>query len=314
MNRFERDFLDDYSDESLLDEMRRVASLLPGPVLSIELFDRSARVSASTVRRRFGGWRNALAKAGLAHLYGGRTVSGKMKGQAARRMTNQGLLEEMRRVHRLLGKDALTAEDFSRHTQLNAAAVARRFGSWHQALEEAVIPRSQFATKGWKEQDCFENLASVWAHIGRRPKYSEMDATASKIPVRAYEQRWGSWRNALRAFLAWANEAAGSEALVAPGASTPDNAVSRSRSTRQLRAGEGGPRIDRREVRPQLRFKVLQRDRFKCVACGRSPATHLGVVLHADHILPVARGGETTLENLQSLCQDCNLGKGSATV
>jgi 5-methylcytosine-specific restriction endonuclease McrA len=52
------------------------------------------------------------------------------------------------------------------------------------------------------------------------------------------------------------------------------------------------------------------RDRFRCLACGRSPATHLNVELHADHILAVANDGKTTLENLQTLCQDCNLGKG----
>ena len=32
---------------------------------------------------------------------------------------------------------------------------------------------------------------------------------------------------------------------------------------------------DCREVRPGLRFKVFVRDKFRCVACGRSPATHL---------------------------------------
>ena len=36
----------------------------------------------------------------------------------------------------------------------------------------------------------------------------------------------------------------------------------------------------------------------------------MNVELHADHILAVANDGKTTLENLQTLCQDCNLGKG----
>ena len=67
---------------------------------------------------------------------------------------------------------------------------------------------------------------------------------------------------------------------------------------------------DQRQVGPRLRFRVFQRDRFKCVACGRSPATDLGIVLHADHITPVALGGKTVIENLQSLCEGCNLGKG----
>jgi 5-methylcytosine-specific restriction endonuclease McrA len=36
------------------------------------------------------------------------------------------------------------------------------------------------------------------------------------------------------------------------------------------------------------------------------------VELHADHISPWADGGKTVLENLQTLCQNCNLGKGKS--
>jgi 5-methylcytosine-specific restriction endonuclease McrA len=53
----------------------------------------------------------------------------------------------------------------------------------------------------------------------------------------------------------------------------------------------------------------LQRDRFTCCACGASPALSPGVELHVDHIVPWSKGGETGLENLQTLCSVCNLGK-----
>ncbi len=33
--------------------------------------------------------------------------------------------------------------------------------------------------------------------------------------------------------------------------------------------------------------------------------------LHFDHIVPVAKGGATTIENLQILCAPCNLSKGA---
>ena len=36
-----------------------------------------------------------------------------------------------------------------------------------------------------------------------------------------------------------------------------------------------------------------------------------GVKLHVDHILPVSRGGKTVMSNLQTLCEDCNCGKGN---
>lgn len=59
----------------------------------------------------------------------------------------------------------------------------------------------------------------------------------------------------------------------------------------------------------RLRWKVLQRDRFTCRGCGKSPATTLGVELQVDHINPWDAGGETVLENLQTLCEPCNSGK-----
>ena len=56
-----------------------------------------------------------------------------------------------------------------------------------------------------------------------------------------------------------------------------------------------------------LRFNVLERDEGICRLCGRG--TGDGVKLHVDHITPFSLGGLSTLENLQTLCAECNLGK-----
>lgn len=58
---------------------------------------------------------------------------------------------------------------------------------------------------------------------------------------------------------------------------------------------------------PKLRFDVMRRDGFRCKYCGRTEAD--GVKLHVDHIKPVSKGGKTELSNLQTLCDECNLGK-----
>lgn len=65
----------------------------------------------------------------------------------------------------------------------------------------------------------------------------------------------------------------------------------------------------RREVPPSMRYRVLHRDGFRCVKCGRCPATEPEVRLHVDHVLPWSRGGSSTEDNLQTLCAECNLGK-----
>lgn len=61
-----------------------------------------------------------------------------------------------------------------------------------------------------------------------------------------------------------------------------------------------------------LRLRVLERDGFSCVFCGRTVRD--GARLEIDHRLPVALGGKSVLENLQTLCFECNRGKGRRLV
>ncbi len=56
------------------------------------------------------------------------------------------------------------------------------------------------------------------------------------------------------------------------------------------------------------RFRVLDRDDYKCRACGRTPDKD-GVTLHVDHIKPRSLGGSDDDDNLQTLCAECNIGK-----
>jgi hypothetical protein len=55
------------------------------------------------------------------------------------------------------------------------------------------------------------------------------------------------------------------------------------------------------------RYDIMKRDGFKCCICG-AKATD-GVRLEVDHIMPVSKGGKSTDDNLQTLCERCNKGK-----
>ena len=62
----------------------------------------------------------------------------------------------------------------------------------------------------------------------------------------------------------------------------------------------------RKTITKKLRFEVFKRDSFACQYCGRKAPE---VLLHVDHIDPVASGGTNELLNLITACFDCNSGK-----
>ncbi len=304
MPRFEIDFLTDYSDESLLNELRRIAAMLSaGESLTKAVFEQhQPRVAESTVCKRFGGWKEALERAGLGYLYCGQPVSQKMRTQLARGFSKTDLIGELRRVHVLVGKQWLTSADFNDHSITSEEAIRRRFGTFRKGLEAADIPYHPNKTRQFTDEQCFENIAEVWTHYGRPPEYREMFQPPSKIKGKTYVERWGTWRRTLKAFVDWTNA---DEKPQQETQAQTEPTVSQEKPLKVSRA-----EADCREVRPGLRFRVFMRDRFRCVVCGRSPATHPDVVSHADHWNPVANGGKTTFDNLVTLCQDDNLGKG----
>jgi len=59
--------------------------------------------------------------------------------------------------------------------------------------------------------------------------------------------------------------------------------------------------------RLKLRIEIFSRDNFTCLCCGRKPPE---VKLQIDHIHPKSKGGLDEIKNYQTLCEDCNLGKG----
>jgi 5-methylcytosine-specific restriction endonuclease McrA len=58
-----------------------------------------------------------------------------------------------------------------------------------------------------------------------------------------------------------------------------------------------------------MRFLVMRRDYFKCRLCGVSPAMKPGTVLVVDHVKAWETGGESVMDNLQTLCEPYNGGK-----
>ena len=65
--------------------------------------------------------------------------------------------------------------------------------------------------------------------------------------------------------------------------------------------------MTRQVISKKLRFEIFTRDSFRCQYCGASAPE---VLLHVDHLTPIAEGGGNDILNLITSCVSCNLGKG----
>lgn len=67
-------------------------------------------------------------------------------------------------------------------------------------------------------------------------------------------------------------------------------------------------RVERGKVSNKMRFSIYARDGYRCRICGARQGKI--VQLEIDHIIPIAKGGKSTYDNLQTLCHNCNVQKG----
>jgi len=260
-------------------------------------FDKVSRASSSTIIHRLGGWQAALDRAGFGDRYSGRPVTDKMRKQRGRTLAADEIVAELRRLADTKGAPTLTMDDLKRSDLLSVRVVVNRFGTWKAALEAAGLQLSSLGRR-WTDDDYFENLLTVWTHYQRAPKYGEMDKPPSQITSGAYEAKFGTWGRGKQAFVDRVN----SDIQIRQ--STPSLTIAASAMSTLVAE-------DQRNIPLGLRYKILRRDRFRCVICGRSPATDLTCQLHVDHVVAVSRGGTRNDDNLRTLCADCNLGKGA---
>jgi hypothetical protein len=206
--------------------------------------------------------------------------------------TDAELLADLQRVKDALGGSTVSVRDYNRLGAYASATFKKRFGSWNKALIAAGLLIGH--RHSLPDEELWDNLREVWIRLGRQPRKAEMQKPLSRFTHDPYTKRYGGWLAAMRAF-------AGNGAQ----AETDENTT--------LRTEPATPR-NPRTASLRVRFEVMRRDRFRCCACGRSPASTPGLELHVDHVRAWSKSGPTEPENLQTLCSDCNLGKSNGAM
>ncbi|MEW6324444.1 MAG: HNH endonuclease, partial [Nitrospirota bacterium] len=284
-----------YTDSELLNDLKTVAKKLGKNTITKREYLKQGSFGQQTIAKRFGSWASALKRAGLSV-------------DRFAQISTEELIADIQAVAAKLEKHSLTLNDYKKNGAYSEEPIRRYFGTWLIALENAGLAPSDKYPRRFANEEYFQNIEEMWIALGRQPKYTEVEKPLSKISAGAYENRFGSWRKALEAFIKWINEErvdSEDTTAMSAGDDVPipvDNKTIVKRKSKQYKRTSQKPSL-------RLRFRVMQRDNFACRACGKSPAIAPGTVLHIDHVNPWSKGGETLFENLQTLCEICNFGK-----
>jgi 5-methylcytosine-specific restriction endonuclease McrA len=289
-------------DEELIEDVKRVADLLKKESLSCKDYSSHGRFSYGTLRNRFGSWNEVLRRAGLS------VEKGRLKFHDYCE-SDEVFFADLRRVAKLMGRGYVTRTEYEKHGRFNYGERTKKYGGWGSLLKVAGLEQTPFRTgpkQMYSEKELFEEIERVWIKLGRQPSSTDFEKNEFKYGRNTFLRRFGGWRKALEAFVDYINSEDDEEkSEIVPEEGVHDKTLIDQKSFKHK---------TKRDINLRLRFKVMARDHFKCCKCGKSPATDPSVVLHIDHIYPYSKGGETIMENLQTLCSDCNLGKSDLVI
>ncbi len=318
-------------ESKMISELERVAEHYHYTEFGRRDFCKVAEIGDGPVCRHFGSWKNTLVVL-KKHL--------QTRGLELRQRKRYNEIPESKIILELEKTAAhfkyieFGRRDFNKLSDISEACVTRHYRGWKNAL---VALRKHLQAKGlelhprpfspcrvYSDKELFDEMERIWQKVGQRPSRRDWELSEPKISYISYGRRFGGWTNACLKFIEYKMGS-----LILSDYDTPVNieALARTKSVNspspegisaQPSNAESSHPVHHllssnselsRSISVALRLKVLDRDNFRCRFCGRSPATEIGVRLHIDHILPFSKGGKSELGNLQTLCQDCNLGK-----
>lgn len=232
-------------------------------------------------------------------------------------MPESKILEELEIAAKHFNYIEFGRRDFDKIASISSSTVRKHYGgSWTKGLEALkkhlqqkgldLSPRPFAPNRILSDKELFDEMERIWNKVGQRPSRTEWEMSEPKISYNTYKQRFGGWTNACLKFIEYKT---GGD-ILSDDFVLPDREQQKTQQENKV----DYKKENSRNISLSVRLEVLSRDKFRCVFCGKSPATDIGTKLHIDHIEPFSKGGKSTLENLQTLCEECNLGKSNRVV
>lgn len=203
--------------------------------------------------------------------------------------TQEDIIKELKRISNIIGKRPITKRDVQKYGRVSYPTIYKKFGGLSKAVMAAELTPN--ICHDVTDRQLLDALIDLWSQTlsreGRRPERRDLKRYNIPFSGDTYCRRFGSWKKALSAVY----NSVGQEEIINETQNdlTPEITTSR-----------------RGDISIRKRFLVFKRDEFTCVMCGRSGR---GVKLEVDHKIPISKGGSDSLDNLQTLCFECNRGK-----
>lgn len=293
-------------DRELIEDLMRVADIHQKSSITQQEYLQYGKFASRTIVMRFGSWNEALKKAGMVlerghfktHLYC---------------ESDDVFFEDVRTVATQLGQNYVSTIEYAKYGKYSHGSKLKKYKSWGAIMRASGLESTPFRTGlnlKFSDEELFQEIERVWIKLGRQPTITDVRNGKFSIGATTFNRHFGGWRSALEAFVKYINSEDISESSSRNDTNSIKDVANYTKTDYQsLESSNTTTHTTKRDINLRLRFIVMARDNFKCCICGKSPATDPSVTLHVDHIKPWAKGGETTIDNLQTLCSECNLGK-----
>lgn len=203
------------------------------------------------------------------------------------RFIDKDLIESLKSYAKLKNYEYFSATEYGKWDGKIAGSETfiNRFGSWNKALR--IIGIEGGHERKYSSEELIENLENIWKELGFPPGKRQLAKYGKKISEHPYKRIWGSVKSACEQVALFHNGKINREQLLL----------------------KSNTKNDRVTIPLNVRWGVLKKDNYACRKCGRSPGKDKTVELEIDHIIPVIKNGTNNIDNLQTLCRECNQGK-----
>jgi hypothetical protein len=294
LSRFEINFLEEYSPESIIEEVRRIEKITKTGTITQQDIKKYGRISISTIYKYFDRLADVAERAGLKpNCRLGNT-------------SKEDIVKELERISKIIDNKRIMRAHIDQYSNISYWKIIKHFKSLGMAVRTAgLVPRK--STKHNRD-DLLTILIDLWNKTiekeGRRPYITDLKKFKFGISPDTFRRTFGSWKKALKKAYDYVNEKNIIEEVPSDTQSkTIKSLHSKNKLNEQIKPSQF---LERKPISIRKRFFVFKRDHFSCVLCGSSG---MGVKLELDHRVPISKGGSDDLDNLQTLCYECNRGK-----